>query len=191
MLVSLWSVATFSLFAIQYSWIAGEAGREARVKIQDGGLELCVLNGDEPFKKGSATYPRTEFRGLEEYGAPGETVRFAVNFTEVDAENLSYWQVFGSGPEVMIRVRNGVKQLVVFGGEPKIQTVAELPSECFVTCGDKRGRGAEVRCGEYVVPARIRCKSKLHLKFGPYLQHVDALEDICVKYNNVLYNVVS
>lgn len=186
MFVSFWNAATLLLFSVQRSYVVTDVELSSRVLFVNGSLQLCVLKGDFPFKKSSKTYPRTELRLLEEVGDDNKRYTFSVNFTSGDFENLSYWQIFGSSPEVMIRVRNGEKQLVVFGGDPKIQVVDELPRRCSVTCGDARGRGASVECdvGE-PVKARIRCKGKLHLKLGPYLQHVDSTEDVCVMYGGV------
>lgn len=190
MFITSWLLTYLAFFNQQFSYDkAKEPLNTKYVDVVDGKLRLCLYEGDLPFKRGSSTLPRTELREKQERGEAGSQIMYFVNFTLPEdtgknLANLSIWQVFGSGPEVMIRIRNGVKQVVVFGSKEKINIVEQLPNQCKITCGDKKGRGAMVECGSVKVEARIRCRGKMHLKIGPYAQS-DDYEDVCIHYGSI------
>lgn len=183
MFVKFWTTATLALFTAQYDWTVPKDPLDpSRVSVNNGSLSLCLFESDKSFKEKTDTLPRTELRLIEEFSDGifnASVVMSNISLTN-PASQYSVWQLFGSKPLLMLRVRNGVKQMVVFSGKPKIQVISDWPRWCVVKCG----RYGSVQCGETSSFGRIRCKDKLHMKLGPYFQG-EALGDICITYNEV------
>jgi len=180
--ITKWTLALVSLFNVQYSYdVSKEPIDSSYIAIHNGTLRTCIYPEDKPFRKGSDTYPRAELRSREEFEYRKGTYMFHVNFTNLpNATDFSVWQVFGGGkPLLMVRHRDGQKQLVVFDGCPKIQEVTELPSECTVDC-----KAGKVTCGVFYSYGKLKCR-KVHLKLGVYSQQKNPEEKMCIDYNEV------
>lgn len=148
----------------------------------EGTLRTCVYPSDKAFKKGSATQPRSELRYLSDVKSFGKIFNFEVEIKSFpNGTDFSLWQVFGNkSPLLMIRHRGGVKQMVVFDGTPKIQTLRDFPKACQVDCIKKR-----VSCGSYVSEGKLKC-DELYFKVGLYHQGKEKIKDIlCSEYGAV------
>lgn len=185
MFIDFWTFATLSLFAIQYSYdIPLTPPDSAHISINNGTFTSCIYPSDKPFKESSKTYPRSELRLLQE--RPDGTYNVSVEILNIDTDSqqqYSLWQLFGNSPLLMIRYRNDQKQMVVFKGKPKIQTISQWPSSCSLLCG----RNGYVKCDSYISYGRINCKNKLHLKIGAYSQQMQPTAPTCITYGNVSF----
>jgi len=181
MLISYWTWAIVALFKWQYSYDVRHSPIDmAHINITEGVLRSCIYKGDRSFKKGSPTLPRAELRSI--YEADGNRpYKFEVEILSVpNGTDYSVWQIFGDGsPLLMVRHRNNQKQLVVFDGSPKIQTLGGFPRSCTLDCT----KGI-VRCGDTVSLGQFKCK-KLYFKLGVYAQGTKPRKGMCVDYGRV------
>lgn len=200
MLITYWTYALIALFNWQYSYDVKHLPMDvSHIQVINGSLVTCIYPSDRSFKKGSKTLPRSELRSL--YEAPGSfPYTFEVNVSSVPkGTDYSVWQVFGDGsPLLMLRHRQGVKQMVVFDGQPKIQQIADWPTSCTVDCPGKKvfcnvkkesGAGATggVETVALVVSSgNLKC-SKMYFKVGVYAQGRKPSEKMCIVYEGVKY----
>jgi len=182
MLITYWTWAIIAMFNWQYSY--NQRHQPIDVKYinvtHEHFLRSCIYANDRPFKKGSSTLPRAELRSL--YKAdPSLPYSFEVELLKVpNGTNYSLWQIFGGGsPLLMVRHRSGQKQLVVFDGTPKMQTVSEFPRACSLNCA-----GGTVKCGNYVSRGNFKCQD-MYFKIGVYAQGSKPRETMCAEYGRV------
>lgn len=185
MLISLWSWYLVSLFNWQYSYqLKHFPIQYDHINITaSGNLLTCIYPTDKSFKKGSSTFARSELRSL--YEPPGNLpYKFGTDIKALpNGTDYSVWQVFGNGsPLLMLRHRKGEKQMVVFDGSPKIQTVREFPKECLVDC-----RAGKVSCGEYISSGSLKCNESMYFKIGVYAQQVKPKTKMCIEYGSTYY----
>lgn len=184
MLIIKWSWALFALFNWQYSYdVSHQPIDKAHINVTGNGtLITCIYPSDKAFKKGSPTDPRSELRSVYE-GNGSFPYKFDVEILSVPAgTDYSVWQVFGDGsPLLMMRHRQGQKEMVVFNGQPKIQVLPEFEPSCTVDCA----KGI-VACGNYLSRGLSKC-SKLYFKVGVYQQHGSVVEKRCVEYGRIKY----
>lgn len=184
MLITYWTWALVSLFKWQYSYNVPHQPIDVKYinVTQEHFLRSCIYATDRSFKKGSSTLPRAELRSI--YEANGTLpYKFEVDIKSVpNGTDYSVWQIFGDGsPLLMVRHRNGQKQLVVFDGTPKIQTLGGFPRTCTLDC--TKGK---VKCGETVSTGQFKC-GKLYFKLGVYAQGQKPRNTMCVEYGRVNY----
>lgn len=181
MLITYWTWALVALFKWQYSYNVRQNPIDmAHINVTGGSLRSCIFSSDRSFKKGSSTLPRSELRSI--YEANGSLpYKFEVELLSVpNGTDYSVWQIFGGGsPLIMVRHRNGQKQLVVFDGTPKIQTLGGFPRTCILDCA--RGR---VKCGDTVSTGQFKCE-RLYFKLGVYAQGTKPRNTMCVEYGRV------
>jgi hypothetical protein len=180
MQVLYWTVQALALFSLQYSY---KSSREESdyIRVANGTLRSCIYEGDRAFKRGSSTYPRAEARLLG--SLPDGQYKAGVDvkeFARTPHIDYSLWQLFGSGPLVMSRYRQGGWQLVVFDGKPKIQKLTYPALNCVITCNES------VICDQGVKSVgKIKCKNKLYMKIGAYAQQMEPNATLCVTYGAV------
>lgn len=186
MIISVWSLALFSLFNVQFSH--DKTNRSEYFTVSNGTLTTCIYPGDRPFKKGSKTFPRAELRYLDEQidGVYNLTVDL-LSVTAPPGMDYSVYQLFGNGPLVMARKRFGKNQVVVFDGEPKFSPVEQFPKWCVIKCGPS----GYVTCPGVQSFGDIDCGDSLHFKIGIYAQQMDPIGRTCSSYGPVSFNAVT
>lgn len=175
-----WTVQALALFSLQYSY-KHDLPQDSYISVKNGSLRSCIYKGDSAFKRGSKTYPRSEVRLLGSlldgsYKA-GISVMELAKAPHID---YSLWQLFGRGPLVMTRYREGGWQLVVFDSESKSLKIQKIPSPvltCTIVCGHS------VQCDQGLpVAGNIKCGNKLYMKIGVYAQQMKPNDTLCVTY---------
>lgn len=122
-------IKTLVGFTYQYSypamngWTAQQPNPDYfTIETSNGGLGLNVYQTDGPFKSGSSTEPRTELRGLS---TVFDDIQYVYQWDEIltqyppSGDQYCLAQVFGSGPNVMLRFRNGSYELLCTMGGNK------------------------------------------------------------------------
>lgn len=171
--------------------------KSERIQLVDGQLVSKLVEGDKPFKKGSKTFPRTEFRsnslveGIYEFDTE-------VSISKVLPEmQYSVFQVFCSNPEVMVRKRSGDWQIVVFSSKEKITKIPALhedgtPNQITVkvTPVDKKNNKIEICINSalYSFISKFKQRDKLHCKCGVYAQQMDPIGETVVVHNYLNYH---
>ena len=112
-------------FKYQYSYDKQEGFSDSNpnpdyFNYSPSGYVFCIYKDDQPFKKGDDTFPRTEWRGLAQIR---DNVAYTLSFDQYideypDGYQFCWVQVFaGSGPNIMLRYRNGSYQLLCTQGK--------------------------------------------------------------------------
>jgi len=186
MYIQAWSLALIAMFNWQYSYDVRHSPMDAShlTVTANETLLSCIYPQDKAFKKGSKTFPRSELRSLLE--PKGSTAyNFSVEIKKLpEGTDYSVWQVFGNGsPLLMVRHRQGKKQLVVFDGQPKIQVTQQFPKWCVVDCPK-----SSVYCeGGYKSTGSLKCRDSMYFKLGIYNQQSKPIVKRCVEYGSINY----
>ena len=114
-------------FNLHYSYDKDPNSEKDYFKIKtDGdphGLQINIYEDDKPFFKESNTEPRSEIRGLKNIN---DNTEYVLNWkqylhTYSDDYNFTFFQLFGKhGPNIMLRWKNGIYELLALQGKNKI-----------------------------------------------------------------------
>lgn len=166
--------------------------KSERLVLAGGKLSAKLVEGDLPFKKGSKTYPRSEFRSNT---LPEASYKFS---TEVCVSKVlpdmqySVFQIFASNPEVMVRKRSGKWQIVVFSCKEKITEIPALfedgtPNQISVSVSpvDKKNNKIVVDINGYKMEciSKFKQRDKLYAKCGVYAQQMDPIGETIAVFN--------
>lgn len=161
------------------------------------GLTVSLHEGDQPFKKGSNTFPRSELRFTEERPDGEYWFNLTATFLQVpEGMQFSWMQVFASSPVVMLRVRNDVTQMVSFDSKSKITEFAldrDAENRYALRINAKKDGKVSLYINDELlvsVPAKIRSRDKLHLKLGVYAQQMDPVGITSVRFKDVAIDSV-